>query len=164
MPDSAVSRLNLPRFILALSMAATAFAMSVQAASDARPWPDQGQNYPLFLFTMENKTSLTGFGCDVVAPPSGRAFADDPDYSETAFTVGLEMFLDEAGELPTHHSGFAGLDSASAADTRTPLSARLSTTVLHDETSSLGRGGAMEDVFVPEASMSIADLAALCLP
>jgi hypothetical protein len=109
--------------------------------------------------------SLTGFGCDAVTAPSSRVFTADPDYSETPFTVGLEVFHDEVSPPATQlserveHGG-----GASAADAWTPLSARLSAVILQDETSALGGDGAMEDVFVPEASMSVADLVALCVP
>ena len=162
MPESAGNRSNLVRFCLVLSLAIAATTTTIQAASEARLWPQQAEAPPLFLFTMNGEISLTGFGCDAIAPPSSRVFAADPDYSETPFTVGLELFLDEA-DAPTHLSERAGIDGDSAADARTPLSTRLSGAILHDQISAFSAGG-MEDVFVPEASMSVADLVALCVP
>jgi hypothetical protein len=164
MPESAGSRSNLVRFCLVLSLAVVASATTIKAASDARLRPERAEHSPLFLFTMNGETSLTGFGCDAVAAPSSRVFTADPDYRETPFTVGLELFPEEASAPPAHLSERAGIDGGSAADARTPLSTRLSTAILHDETFSFGGDGAMEDVFVPEASMSVADLAALCVP
>lgn len=164
MPESAGIRSNLVRFCLALSLAAAASGTPVQAASDARLWPDPAEVFPLFLFAMDGEVSLIGFGCDAVTAPSSRVFAADPDYSENPFTIGLELFLEEASGPPTHLSERAVLDGASSADARTPLSTRLNRAILHDETFSFGGGGAMEDVFVPEASMSVADLVALCVP
>jgi hypothetical protein len=164
MPDSAGSRSSLVCFCLALSLAIAAAGTPVQAASDARLWPEQAENSALFLFTMDGEVNFTGFGCDAITAPSSRVFSADPDYSETPFTVGLEAFLEEANASPTHLSERAGLDSASAADARTPLSARLSTVIIRNETFFFAGESEMEDVFVPEASMSVADLMALCVP
>jgi hypothetical protein len=164
MPDSAGSWPNLVRFYLALSLAIAAVGLSVQAASDARPWPEQADHSIQVLFAPRGGVSLTGFGCDSITAPSSRIFAADPDYSETPFTVGLESVLEETGAPSAQFSERTDLDGASAADVRTPLSARLSTVILQSEISALRGDGTMEDVFVPEASMSVADLMALCVP
>jgi hypothetical protein len=163
MPESVGSRSNLIRFCLFLSLAVAASATTINAASDARLWPERAEHSPMFLFTMQGEASLTGFGCDAIAAPSSRVFTADPDYSETPFTIGLELFPEEASAPPTHLFESAGIDGGSAADAQHPLSARLSGAILGDQTSAFS-AGAMEDVFVPEASMSVADLVALCIP
>ena len=167
MPDSARSWPNLVRFCLALFLAIAAPGYSAQAANDARISPERAEVSALFLFSMgDGGGSLTGFDCDVIPDPgpNRREFTADPDYSETPFTVGLEVFLDDANAPPARLSGRLKIDDGSAADARTPLSARLSAIIVQNKTPPLAGGGKMEDVFVPEASKSVADLAALCMP
>jgi hypothetical protein len=165
MPDRAGSWPNLINFCVALSLAAATPGNLAHAANDARFSPEQGEISAAFLFTLPHGDfSLTGFDCDLIAGPSSRVFAADPDYSETPSTIGLEVFLEDVNAPPAHLSKRLEMDGGLAADATTPLSTRLSAISLHDQIPAFAGDGEMENVFVPEASMSVADLVALCIP
>jgi hypothetical protein len=165
MPDDAGRSTTIARFCLAivLALALAGAGNQAQAASNAQIWPEHDDRAPQDSYSiMDSDVTLTGFHCDVINNPSPLAFSSDPDYRETPFTVGLEVRLEEVSALQTA-SRPSRMDDASAADQRTPLSARVSRMLVQQELSNPPGDGQMQDVFVPEASMGIADLVALCL-
>jgi hypothetical protein len=164
MPDSAVKRTTFARFCLAVFLAAAAPGNGAQAARDAHIWPEQnGKSHQLLYSIMDSDVTLAGFNCDVINSPSATAFTAEPDYREMPVTVGLEVLLDEVSALGTPSSP-ARMDDASGGETRTPLSVKVSRMLIQQEISTPPDDGQMEDVFVPEASMGVADLVALCAP
>jgi hypothetical protein len=164
MPDCRVSRTTVVRVCLAIVLAAILPGREGQAASNAQARPEQDSVSTERLFsTLSSTITLTGFHCDTISVPSQSAFAADPDYREAPFTVGVEMVLEEVSALGSRPAT-GQMDDASAADARTPLSAKISRMLTQQEMSAPPGDGAMEDVFVPEASMAVADLVALCMP
>jgi hypothetical protein len=164
MPDSAGNRTTIARFCLAVFLAAAAPGNGAQAASNAQIWPEQDGNSPQLLYSIvDSDVTLMGFHCNVINSPSADVFTADPDYRETPLTVGVEVPLEEVSVLETS-SATARMHDGSGSDVRTPLSARVSRMLTRQEISTLPGDGEMEDVFVPEASMGIADLVALCMP
>ncbi len=158
MPYGAESRSQRIRFALAV-FGAIVPGLTVQAAINAGLNPDEARDAAPFVYSMpEGEVSLTGFHCGNINAPSTAAFAIDPNDIETPPTIGLELVLD--GSLPS-----AGLASHAAPDEeiRNPLSARLSRIIVEDG-SSLVDGGGTEEVSLPEASMSVADLVDRCRP
>lgn len=165
MPDNAGRRTTIARFCLAIvfALALAGAENQAQAASNAQLWPEHDDRVPQSSYSiMDSDVTLTGFPCDIVNSPSQMAFSSDPDYREGPFTVGVEVRLEEVSALQTSPRP-SRMDDASAADSRTPLSARVSRMLVQQELSNPPGDGQMLDVFVPEASMGIADLVALCL-
>jgi hypothetical protein len=164
MPDSRVRRTIIVRICLAIVLAFMLPGRDGRAASNAQSSPEQDSVSTERLFSpLHSTTTLTGFHCDAVSTPSQSAFAADPDYREAPFTVGVEMVLEEVSALGAPPAT-GQMDDASAADVRTPLSAKVSRMLTHQEMPAGPGEGGMEDVFLPEASMAIADLVALCTP
>jgi hypothetical protein len=164
MPDSGGRKTTIARLCLAIALAlALAGATNqAQAASNAQLWPEHYDDAPTGSYKiMDSDVTLTGFHCDVINSPSATAFSSDPDYRETPATVGLEVRLEEVSALQTA-SRSSRMDDSSA-DQRTPLRARVSRMLVQQDLSNPPGDGQMQDVFVPEASMGIADLVALCL-
>jgi hypothetical protein len=111
----------------------------------------------------EGAISLTGFHCGAVGAASTAAFTADPDYEEAAYTVGLDFGLD-AGGIPVAQAGSLMTEEASAAELKSPMSARLSRIIVEGGVPSLIDGRVMEEVSLPEASKSVADLMDVCMP
>ena len=148
------------RYILAV-MIILGSGRTAGAAIDARLNPDEARGAAAFIYAMpEGEASLTGFHCGLINAPS-TAFAD-PDDSEMPQTVGLELFSD-GGLPPLPASGHTASDDG-LGEIRNPLSARLNRIIVEDGAFSLMDGGAMEEVSLPEASMSVADLVDRCHP
>jgi hypothetical protein len=165
MPDCAGVRTHTARFCLAIIMGLAVSGQTVQAAGDPQAWPEQDGTPPPHLYRdTQNDVTLTGFHCGVISSPSPAVFTADPEYRETSATIGLEMFLEEASAPPQASSDRVEIDDVSGGEMRTPLSARLSRIIVQEELTAQPDDTAMEDVFVPEASMSVADLVALCMP
>jgi hypothetical protein len=164
MPDCGVRRTIIARICLATLLAVILPGHEGRAASNAQHSPEQDSVSTERRFgTLHNTITLTGFHCDTISTPSQSTFAADPDYREEPFTVGVEMPLEEVTALGTQPAT-GQMDDASAADSRTPLSAKVSRMLTQQEMSAPPGEGEMEDVFVPEASMAVADLVALCMP
>ena len=136
-----------------------------EAALNPRLNPDGAREAaPLVYGIPEGEVSLIGFQCDITSEESAAAFAADPDDSETPPTVGLELVLDTGGFSGLAASGHAGREEISAFETKNPLSARLSRIIVGRGNSSLNDGAVLEEVSLPEASMSVADLIERCRP
>jgi hypothetical protein len=164
MHDSAGNRTAIARFCLAVVLAIVAPGSLAQAAGNAQLWLEQDETLPPSLYSiLGGGVTLTGFHCDVINNPSLAAFTADPDYRETQVTIGVEMLLEEVTALQAPSTA-SRMDDASGADPRTPLNARVSRVLTQQEMSAPPGNGEMEEVFVPEASMVVADLMALCLP
>jgi hypothetical protein len=161
MPERAGSGRQLGRYVLAVVIVLGS-GLTAWAAIDARLNPDEARGAAAFIYSMpEGEVSLTGFHCGIINTPSTAAFAD-PDDSDMPATVGLELFSD-GGPPPLAASGHAGSDDG-LGEVRNPLSARLNRIIVEDGAFSMMDGGAMEEVSLPEASMSVADLVDRCHP
>ena len=160
MPPKGVCRSPFVCFCFAAILALCAPGSAVEAASSAALDPEQAREAALSIDSMpESEVSLTGFHCGGAAEQASAAFAADPDYSETPSTIGLEFAFEDGG-MPV--SG--GRVSGEEGDVRSPLSARLSRISLEGGTPSLMDVRQMEEVSLPEASMSVADMMDICLP
>lgn len=115
--------------------------------------------------------SLSGFHCGAIA--MARAAEEEfsePDYIEMPLKVGLEITIgveflnDVVGATPRAGGNRPGQDDGPAGEAIGPLSARLKRIMVEDGGQSLTDSGAMEDVSLSEASMSVADLVGRCLP
>ena len=164
MPDSVGNRTIIACFCLAVLLAVAAPGQLVRALGNAQLWPEQDDDSPQHVYSiLESEVTLMGFHCGVINSPPSTVFTADPDYRETPVTVGVQFQLEEVSAL--HASAPRGrMDDASTAETRTPLSARISRMLTQHEIYVPAGDGEMEDIFVPEASMGVADLVALCTP
>ena len=165
MPSNAGSRLQCVCACFVMMVAPPAPLNFAEAAVNASLNPDGAREAaPLVYGIPEGEVSLTGFQCDVTSEENAAAFAADPDDSETPPTVGLELVLGTDSLSTLAASGHAGRDDISAAETKNPLSARLSRIIVGHGGASLNDGSVLEEVSLPEASMSVADLIKRCRP
>ena len=166
MPQFAVSRSQPLAIAIAVLVAYLAAGLTVQAAVNPALDPDAAREAaaPFVYALPEGAVSLTGFHCAISEHPEAEAFALEPDYSETPPTVGLELFVDASGHAPLSASARAGFEETVGADIKSPLSARLSRMIVGGDAASLVDGSALEEVSLPEASMSVADLLGRCRP
>lgn len=172
MPKSALPKIALPniagyrsQFAFICLAAMLGLAAPAAAAIDARLGPDDaGDAAPLVYTVPDGAVSLAGFHCGLIRAEEAAAFADDPDYSETPPTIGLEFVLDAGGVPPLTSTVRSGFEESPVAEMKTPLSARLKRILVEGNGPSLNDSAAMEDVFLPEASMSVADLIGRCHP
>ncbi len=163
MPLTVVSRPQRACIAFAI-LAAIVPGLPVKAAINAALDPEATRDAAPFVFTMpEGAVSLTGFHCSIIESEEAAAFAADPDYSETPPTIGLELFVDAAGLTPLS-SGRGGHDEPLSDDMKSPLSARLSRIIVGGDVFSLTESAVLEEVSLPEASMSVADLVGRCHP
>ncbi len=162
MPSNAGSRVQLICACFVVVVALPAPLMLARAAINARLNPDEARDAAPFVYSMpEGEVSLTGFHCGSISEDSAAAFAADPDDSASPPTIGLELVLDADSQSSP---GRAGTQDLVAADVKNPLSARLSRIIVGDAAPSLSDGGTLEEVSLPEASMSVADLIGRCRP
>jgi hypothetical protein len=165
MPKTAGNWPQLAFVFLAAMLALAAPGKPAEAAVNARLGPDEASDTAPFVYTMpEGAISLTGFHCGLISQDDAAAFSADPDYSETPPTIGLEFVLDAGGVPPLTGTSRSSLDEGSAVEMKTPLSARLNRLLITGAASSITDGSVMEDEFLPEASMSVADLVGRCHP
>lgn len=164
MPGRVGSRPRLAWFGFAAILALVAPGQAVKAASSAGLDTEEARDVATFAQDAPGSgISLTGFHCGGVAAPSPAAFTADPDYEEASYTVGLEFGFDDG--VPSMGQDSAALkEEASAGEPRSPLSARLSRIIVEGGAPSLTDIRVMEDVSLPEASKSVADLMVICLP
>jgi hypothetical protein len=165
MPSNTGSRLQRVCACFVVMVGPLAPLNLAEAALNPRLNPDGAREAaPLVYGIPEGEVSLTGFQCDIISEEDAAAFAADPDDSETPPTVGLELVLDTGGFSALAASGHAGRDDISSAEMKNPLSARLSRIIVGHGSASLNDGGVLEEVSLPEASMSVADLLERCRP
>jgi hypothetical protein len=164
MPRRVGSRTLFAWFCLAASFALMAPGPA-RAASSALLNAEQAREAATFVYDVPaGGISLTGFHCGGASMPDMAAFTADPDYEEASYTVGLEFGIDAIGAQPMAQAGAAMTEEASAAELRSPLSARLSRIIVEGGAPSLIDSRAMEVVSLPEASKSVADLMDVCMP
>jgi hypothetical protein len=142
--------------VLFLGAAMAAAGGGVEAATDAAPNNDEARIASAFMARLTGAgVSLTGFHCgNIAAAEDSAAEFADPDYGEAPLTVGLELFPDAA---------VGAADDGAPAEWNGPLSARLKRIMVEGDGASL-TDGAMEEVSLSEASMSVADLIDRCRP
>ena len=151
-------------FCLAASLALVVPG-SARAASNAVLNAEQAREAATFVYDVpEGGISLTGFHCGGVGAPNAAAFTADLDYEEAAYTIGLESGIDSGGASQAGLAGAALTEEASVLELRSPLSARLSRIIVEGGAPSLIDGRVMEDVSLPEASKSVAELMDICMP
>ena len=165
MPRNTGSRLQVA-FVCFAIVAFAASRMLAMAAAKASLSPDEAREAASFVLSMAvGDVSLTGFHCSVInASGAAEAFNEDPDDMETPPTIGLEFVFDAGGASSHAGAGRAGLEDGQASEMRTPLSARLNRVIIQGGGFSLTDGGGVEDVSLPEASMSVADIVDRCHP
>lgn len=163
MPLTVVSRSQRACIAFAI-LTAIVPGLPLEAAINAALDPEAARDAAPFVYTMpEGEVSLTGFHCSIIESEEAAAFAADPDYGETPPTIGLELFVDAGGLTPTS-TGRSGHGEPLSDDVKSPLSARLSRIIVGGDVISLSDGGVLEEVSLPEASMSVADLVGRCHP
>jgi hypothetical protein len=164
MPGIAAGRLRLICAVLAVMMVLAAPLMPAGGAVNARLNPDEaGDDAPFVTGISVGEVSLTGFHCSIISDQGWAEFAADPGDIETLPTIGLELVPDNGGHPQFTGAGRAALDEMPA-EVKNPLSTRLSRIIVGRDSASLNDGGEMQDVSLPEASMSVADLIGSCHP
>jgi hypothetical protein len=162
MPQRAVSRSRYCGIVFAI-VAALAPGVPLHAAVNAAIDPDAARESAPFVYAKPGGVvSLTGFHCSITEDAEAWAFADDPEYTETPPTIGLEFLADASGLAPM--SASMRHDEPLSGDMRSPLSATLRRMMIEGDITSLIDDGAVEEVSLPEASMSVAGLAGRCRP
>lgn len=163
MPLTAVSRSRYCGIVFAI-LASLAPGLPLQAAVNAAIDPDAARESAPFVYTKPGGVvSLTGFHCSIAEDAAESwAFVEDPEYSETPVTIGLEFLVDAGGPSPLATS--IRHDEPLSGDMRSPLSATLRRIMVEGDAASLVDDGALEEVSLPEASMSVAGLAGRCRP
>ena len=164
MPDSAGSSTTIARFCLAVFLAVAAPGHLAHAVGNAQASPEQdGGSTERPYSLLDGDITLTGFPCGGIERPASTVFNADPDYRETPLTVGVQVMLEEVSAL-AGPSARGRMHDMPAGEMRTPLSAKVSRMLTQYEISAAPGDDEMQDVFVPEASMGVADLVALCTP